>query len=401
MSDANLRKLTADDFEQSTYLSSYSFQYPLSIEQFEGRRTRFIHDSEDRYGVFLEDELCAQASLLHLNVYICGRLMKMGGLAGVCTAPEQRRNGYVAVIIEKLLQEMRANGEVISMLHPFSFAFYRKYGWETYIEYKQYELSSEQLTSILKKERQRVRIGKLSRVNNYEELLPVYERYASTYHGTLQRNLNWWTERIASRKSGHIALYRSAEGNAEGYILYDITNRVMNIHEIVAVTAAAENELWYFIAQHDSMLDIVKWTAPSDDTFTYRIDNPRIKQEIVPYFMARIVDIESFIRQYPFTLAAQSDTLIIKIKDSHADWNDGLYQLVIAADGVANIERIVDINGEEADINIDIGAFTSTLLNYQKLEVLRKFGRVTGNEEAINRLQNRISEQTSYLSDFF
>jgi len=401
MSDINLRKLTASDFEQSVNLASYSFQYPLSPEQIEERRDRFDSDLEDRYGIFQKDELCAQASLLHLNIYIGGKIMKMGGVAGVCTAPEQRRNGYVATIIEKLLQEMRSNGETISMLHPFSFAFYRKYGWETYIEYKRYEMTSEHLTSILRKERLRRRIGKVSRVNNYEEIHPVYESYAAKYNGMLQRDLEWWKQRIASRKPGFIAIYRSDEGKAEGYVLYNIANNVITIHELVAVTAHAENELWYFIAQHDSMLEVVKWTAPSDDNFTFRIDNPRLKQEIIPYFMARIVDFESFIRQYSFVSTDQSDTFIIEITDEYATWNAGLYKLYIEIDGVANVNRIMEIEGIESDLKLDIGALTATLLNYQKMEALRNFGRISGNRAAVNRLQNRISEQTSYLSDFF
>ncbi|URN96014.1 MAG: GNAT family N-acetyltransferase [Candidatus Pristimantibacillus lignocellulolyticus] len=401
MSDIILRKLIVSDFEQSVNLASYSFQYPLSPEQIEERRDRFDSDLEDRYGVFEEDELCAQASLLHLNIHVGGKLMKMGGVAGVCTAPEQRRNGYVATIIEKLLQEMRSNGETISMLHPFSFAFYRKYGWETYIEYKRYEMNSEHLTSILRKERLRERIGKVSRVNNYDELLPVYECYAAKFNGMLQRDLDWWKKRIATRKTGFKAIYRSDEGKAEGYVLYNIINNVMTIHELVAVTANAENELWYFIAQHDSMLEVVKWTAPSDDTFTFRIDNPRLKQEIVPYFMARIVDFESFISLYPFVTADHSDTFTIEITDEYATWNAGVFKLHIETDGVAHVERLIEAEDIESDLKIDIGALTATLLNYQKLEALKKFGRISGNKAKVNRFQNRISEQTSYLSDFF
>lgn len=401
MADAVLRYLNQNDFEQSVNLASYSFQFSLSQADIESRREKFLNETEHRYGVFQDKELCAQASLLHMQAFIGGKLMKMGGLAGVCTAPEYRRNGYVATIIETVLQDMRDNGEVISMLHPFSFGFYRKYGWETYIEYKRYEMNAEHLSSILKKERNNQRKGKVERIKGYEELLPVYDAYAVQFNGMLVRDMNWWNNRIAFRKPGHIARYMSNEGKAEGYIIYEIANSVMNIHEIVAVTPDAEKELWHFIAQHDSMLNVVKWTAPRDDAFTYSLDNPRIKQEIVPYFMARIVDIENFLKQYQFKPASTSDAFILAVDDDGAPWNNGYYQLHINEAGDADIKKLNSNELIDSDISIDIGALTAVMLNYQNLVKNYHIGRATGNHSAINRFQNRLSAESSYLTDFF
>src|SRR5690606_11959965 len=151
MNGPNLRALTTADFEESMKLSSFAFQYPLTAEQLEERRASFLTDDVYRVGVFQHEHLCAQVTLLHLNVYVNGELFSMGGIAGVSTWPEHRRHGYVARILKELLVKMKENGQSISMLHPFSFSFYRKYGWETYIEYKQYEMSADHLSSLRNK----------------------------------------------------------------------------------------------------------------------------------------------------------------------------------------------------------------------------------------------------------
>ena len=60
----------------------------------------------------------------------------MGGIAGVATWPENRRQGHVSTLLKHALQEMKSKGQTLSFLHPFSIPFYRKFGWELYAEYK-------------------------------------------------------------------------------------------------------------------------------------------------------------------------------------------------------------------------------------------------------------------------
>ncbi|TKH33755.1 GNAT family N-acetyltransferase, partial [Paenibacillus polymyxa] len=40
--------------------------------------------------------------------------------------------GMVSRLLTHALEEMKTAGQSLSFLHPFSFAFYRKFGWETY-----------------------------------------------------------------------------------------------------------------------------------------------------------------------------------------------------------------------------------------------------------------------------
>ena len=40
--------------------------------------------------------------------------------------------------------------------------------------------------------------------------------------------------------------------------------------------------------------------VPTDDQLPYMLPDPRVTRETVPYFMARIVDLQSFVEQYAF-----------------------------------------------------------------------------------------------------
>lgn len=404
--NTTVKRLTQEHFQQSMNLASFAFQYSLTSEQLEERKSSFIDPSQTRLGVFQDEQLCAQATLLDLQVYIAGQLFSMGGIAGVSTWPEHRRHGYVARLLQELLLHMRENGQSISMLHPFAFAFYRKFGWESYIDYKKYELGTEQLSSLLRKHQQFEQKGQIVRLDNWQPLQQVYEQYAERYNGMLHRSESWWKERIAVRKKGIYAAYQDHQGQVQGYIIYEATNRQMNIHEFIALTYEAEQQLLLYIAQHDSMVENVSWTAPCNDSFTFSLDNPRIKQEIIPYFMARIVDVTAFIAQFPFVQGDKDEQYRITIVDEQASWNDGLFILQIRMDGKATLNQETSVSAHEQllaqeDISISIGALTSWLLYYQTWETLVRFNKVQASEPVLKRLQNRIPARITYLTDFF
>ena len=394
MLKSQLREIVIENYEESMALSQFAFQMTLTEEELAQRKQRFLSPNEMRLAYFEDEQLCAQASLLHLDVYINEVKYKMGGIAGVCTWPEHRRKGYVASLLAELLVRMREQQQSISMLHPFSFAFYRRYGWETYVERKHYEMDSSLLPARKPFE------GSIERTHNIDLLMDTYEQYAQQYNGMLSRSKAWWEDRISNKKQNHYAIYRNHNGDIEGYIIYEVMQSEMKIHECIALHAEAERGIWHYISQHDSMIKTIHWTAPSNDQFTFTLDNPRIKQSIVPYFMARIVDVKMFIEQYRFEEAGQQDCIYIDISDQYAPWNNELFELNIEKNGSAKI-KVIEKNDTFDSIKMDITTLAALLLCYQKLDDLIRIDRVEGSLTSMKRLQDRISERNTYLIDFF
>lgn len=60
------------------------------------------------------------------------------------------------------------------------------------------------------------------------------------------------------------------------------------------VNREAQRGLWNFICQHDSMLNEVELTVRMEEDLDFLTVEPRVKQDIYPYSMARIVDVEGF-----------------------------------------------------------------------------------------------------------
>jgi len=391
-----IKHMTIEQFYESMALSQFAFQYERSAAELEQTREQFETEPAVRYAAYVDHKFAAQAAVLELQTYIGGKAFAMGGLAGVATWPEYRRQGLVAKLLVQSLLEMKAKGQVISFLHPFAFGFYRKFGWETYTEHKAYTIKSELLPARSPYE------GRIERFSGkYSLLNDIYQAYASKYNGSLVRTELWWKYRISRRKPGQIALYYDKSGEARGYLIYEVKNKRLTVHELIYLNEESRAALWSFIAQHDSMIDDVTITVPSDDLLPFQLPNPRIGQEIIPYFMARIVDAEAFIDGYDFNFSSGDDHIPIQLSDEHAPWNNGSYLLQIDASGKASLCRLDENHRIEDAIKLDIGSFTTMLLGYLRPVQLAHLARIVGDMAAIKRLQDRIPERITYLPDFF
>jgi predicted acetyltransferase len=87
-------------------------------------------EMEDSFGAFVGEDMVAGLSVTYYPVRLFGRTVLMGGVGGVATQPEHRRHRHVAKLLELALERMRKRGVLVSMLYPFKYSFYRKYGWE-------------------------------------------------------------------------------------------------------------------------------------------------------------------------------------------------------------------------------------------------------------------------------
>ena len=394
MSQVEIRQLKADEYEQSVSLSEYAFQYTLTPEQKEERKVRF--KPEQFWGIFEEDILQAKLTILPFEVYLQGKVLPMGGIAGVATWPENRRKGHVSKLLEQALKVMKEQGQILSFLHPFSIPFYRKYGWELYAEYKNYLISSKQFPPKVEYP------GKVVRdVSDISVLNKMYQSFASRYHGTLVRDEEWWKYSVIDNTK-HNAVYYSSDGEPQGYVLYELKDKELVCDEFVYLNEEARGALWTFFSNHDSRIEKVKLTmVPGDDDLPYMLSDPRVKQETVPYFMGRIVDIESFLQQYTFE-AGKSSELMIQIEDIVAPWNAGLWNISIDEQGQAQVTKVIGEKEEtHPDLIADIQTWTALFLGYKRPEQLFTIQKLKGQQQKGKELENLIPKGQTLLMDFF
>lgn len=392
-----IRRLSAEQFEERMALSQFAFQFRMSEADIESRKQKWRPEHD--WGYFDESgRLLSAVTVIPFETWVHGRKLAMGGVAGVATWPDARRQGCVRKLLAHSLEEMKRAGQTVSMLYPFSFAFYRTYGWELTIERKQYKLATGQLPKRVEVPGRVTRLAKpdLATLND------VYEAYASRYSGMLARSDEWWSEKLLS-KAGTCAVYENESGKPEGYVLYDVADRKLTVHDWASITEPARAALWTYIANHDSMIEETTLNVPIDDPLTFLLADPRIKQEVVPYFMSRIVDAEAFVSKCAWEAGSSGEAVALRLTDAHAAWNDGTFKLQWGAGGEARLERISpeEAAATEACVACDIQTLTAMLLGNRRPSFLKEVGRLTGDDLAIARLERRIPARTTCLMDFF
>ena len=92
------------------------------------------HKSEGRdkrWGYFDDKgKLLAGIIVTPFTIRMNGKDVKMAGIGGVATLPESRGLGCIRHIYEKAYPAMVEDGQVFSFLYPFSYDYYRKFGYE-------------------------------------------------------------------------------------------------------------------------------------------------------------------------------------------------------------------------------------------------------------------------------
>jgi len=383
-----------DEYLESIKLSMYAFQYKIADSDIPAKKE--MVKNHKILGIWDEDILAAKLHIIPLTVHMNEDEWKMGGIAGVATYPEYRRNGYVKTLILDSLKHMRENAQIVSLLHPFDISFYRRFGWEIFSEQKKITIENKDLKFL---ESQQGFIKRYSKETHNEEIEKIYQQFCIQYTGMLKRETNWWKHHVYDGDS-QLAVYHDSENEAKGYILYRVKERKMDVQEMAAMDQEARVGLWNFICQHDSMVETVTITLASQDPFPYFLPQPKVKTELHPYFMARVVDAEECLRKFPFMPG--NELLFLHLEDSHAPWNNGSYLI-----GNGEIKVFKEKAGGQCvhppkkGIRLNINSLSAILFGYKKPMELFEMGYLKGSEMEIELFEKMIPSIKSSFFDFF
>jgi predicted acetyltransferase len=386
-----IRRVREEEYDECLAMSEYAFHYEVPADQREEKKNELT--KHEIWGDFDGDRLLAKLHLLSLQVQLGGKPCSMGGIAGVVTWPENRRTGSVSRLIKQALISMKEQSQAVSYLHPFEIGFYRRFGWELTFSYKKYFIETKDLRV------SKTRTGSVVRLDlkdNVEILNSIYGAYIKKYNGMLLRSDDWWKKRVHSDKL-QTAVYYGEDQQPTGYVLYKLNAESMDVEEYIYTNEEARKGLWNFICQHDSMVQKVKVIAPENDQLPFLLDNPRFQQEIVPYFMGRIVDLKLFLEQYQFN--ELDEPLVFHVTDDFAEWNNGTY--IIREGQVEQLAELDEADQARNGLHLDIQTMTAMLFGYQRPLFLHECGKLKGSQEQAEKLEQILPRSNPSFLDFF
>ena len=136
----------------------------------------------------------------------------------------------------------------------------------------------------------------------------------------------------------------------------------------------------------------------TNEPMAFLLEDSEIEEKIQPYMMARIVDFEAFMRDYPFDIVSTKDKLHFILDDPVMECNRGDFSLGWDERGHTRLER----GGTEGElVRCGIGTLTTMLMGYKRPTYLRRVERLTAGDEAVRILEDIIPIEQPYFSDYF
>ncbi|MGG0663612.1 GNAT family N-acetyltransferase [Viridibacillus arvi] len=346
-----------EDSEQVHRLRDYSFSNKYIGE----KRDDFQYwvEYSTTIGAYDGRKLVGQLLVLPLNMTIHQISYKMGGIGFVCTYPEYRNRGIMKKLMIRALEEMRENGQYISVLAPFSVSFYRYFGWELFFDKLSYSIPSEAFPNF-GNQLDVVKRFSFEWLDEqlFDEVCTFYNDNAEVMNGSMKRDAAWW-KRIQRREpDSHFAAYYK-DDEIHGFVRYQIQNLTFIIKDFVVKDHVAEKAIWRYISSHSASVYHITGNTAGTSHFGFHFNQPQFKKDLVQDCMVRIVDVEAFLKEYNW--AELTENLYLRIQDPFAQWNEKLYCInregqteVIETDSIAN--------GQILSLSINI--FSALIVGY-------------------------------------
>ena len=397
----DIRPIRDEEFPEYVALGAYAFLGGVA-DQADVEEARRHMRPEWTLAAFEGGRLKARMNTLPLTMRLNGAGLPMGGVAGVCTWPEERRRGLVNSLLRRALETMKERGQVVSMLFPSFYAVYQKLGWSLASYDRSCTFSARDLEGVVHGQAR----GRFERISadGWALLDGVYRRFIEGRNGYLERDEAWWRRRVLSRWDEPLAaaLWRDGHGEPQAYVVYRLQQaehaQEMRVRELVGVTPEACDEALRFLARHDLALRIT-WSAPEDDPLAARAHDPRaLGAKLEPSFMLRVVDIAAALSARPCPGVDQPLRLVLSVRDEAAPWNDGSW-LVEAEAGRAQISRTT----EEADLSTGAGALSALFNGFLSPRAAVQGGLLEASPPAALAAAERLFAVTHrpHSSDYF
>ena len=392
-----VRDIRREDLLSAEYNRCICFKLPVDFD----RRRREIQAETDslegRYGVFT-DEGAMMSYLIDnpFHIYYDGHEVPCGGVGSVTTLPEYRAGGTMRALLNYTLQKAREKGQVFSMLGPFSYPFYRKFGYEASYSCCEYTVPIAQFAPFRHTGwAQRLRGGDEA---DLSKLARLYNRFARPYNLAIARDEAFFHRRFLNKPdetflNEHTFFYLLGEGEEAGaYLMFRFApeaheDKLMEIVDLAFDGVTGLRMLFGFLARMSADYHTVRMRLPGDVRLHQLLAVPP-RLGVNSTRMARVVNVPEALRlaKKPAGLRA-----VIAVKDDVLPENDGTF--LVEGDKVTRTQ-------EEADLAVDVRALAPMLLGSLPLEsaLYREDVAVRGNGEALRAL---FPAKTLYQHDHF
>ena len=318
-----------------------------------------------------ESNRMSGGAITYRTVHFAGHEIMAGMVGGVGTDPEYRRGGLVREIFTEMAKDCETRQVPLTVLHPFSFAYYRKFGFERVADHRVLEFPITALNFVP----QYPDLIRCHGKEHHAELAYVYNTFASQGRHLLPKRseAGYFPTEEGSKK---VYLSHDGEGKPDGYLVLEIENYFsvnrmvsvnLHVHEMAFLSAEALTKLFGFIRMFEGEMETVKMhnTAMAPEVELRLRNYMHTKITVIPDLMARINDVKAFFEAVPYPKEAGSFTVKVT-EPATSPWSGTLTNGVWCVDyenGQGTVTRLP--HDADFDFSADVPALTQLVFGYE------------------------------------
>ncbi len=203
---------------------------------------------------FENGKLIAGVEIFDFRTNYCEKFLNSVVVSGVCSIPEYRRMGGIREIMKKIGETAIENDWTFGFLHPFSIAYYEKFGYANLNRMFAIKVPFENLKHIPRNNNVVLYTGE-----QFEELSALHAECA------LRENLMTLREEkkhfcdTPLEKADYTYLRRNKNGKADGYVRFTVKRPdVLTVEELFALTPEAVYGLIGFLRNYDGIVKTIR-----------------------------------------------------------------------------------------------------------------------------------------------
>jgi predicted acetyltransferase len=362
------------------------------------------YDSDDNWGAVDEDGvLLSTMRAIPYEIWFDGTVVPMTGIASVASAPEHRRGGHVRNTFAALFEDMRERGVVFSHLYPFSYAYYRQFGYESIGARTGYTLPAPKAGKFRGKGRAgEYRSGSTTGGGSAPDirsaLVDIYETYAAPYNNMIKRSPAQWDDVLKTdeTKNERVYYWQNSKSVIRAWVklAWKPAESILQVQQYAWDGDEGLLGFMDILSAYDGNAKTVELPAPDDFTpDLFWADIYDTKVSLRGMGMNRIVDAARGLEllKKPGT----ANRVIIKVNDGFAPWNNKTFELTYDRSGSQVREC-----SHQPDLEVNERALLQLLIGYKGLDAVRLRGDVVVNSN-IDALRELFPAKRINIADHF
>lgn len=326
-SPVDIRIVAPEDFVHLR-VGAYAFGASPSKPDPEAATARLKYfEHSTGFGAFDGSTALATASVLTMTENIRGKLMPMGGIGGVASLPEGRRQGHVRSLLTYTFEVMHERDIAVSTLYPFRDSFYERLGYAQFPQTRFAIIKPQNLAPLLRESLP----GETTQVDiatGFDDWWGFQERLIAERHGFSLVNISR-AQQLKDDNGSWVALVRE-DGVITGSMTFKITGYTKDLiaDSFHYTTAAARYQLLAWVARHvDQVKQAVIELGPDEHPETWYRDiyaeSSTENEHAWPSPMGRVISVAGL-----DGIAAGADAAIsFRLVDDFCPWNNDVWTL--------------------------------------------------------------------------